>query len=83
MTAISLEYTESPRGVSLMEHVRAIPFIRERLARREARRTLTPPCQYTTIEELRAGVLEGWEDYLAGRYLTHEEVGEHLRQLMK
>lgn len=34
----------------------------------------TPPCQYSTVEELRAAVLEGLEDIKAGRTISHEDL---------
>jgi hypothetical protein len=74
MTTITLEYDAgNPEAIRLIEHVRSLPFIRERLDRREAARRLTPPCQFT-IEELRERVRQSEKNFAEGNYITSAEL---------
>jgi hypothetical protein len=67
----------TPEAMGFLEYARTLPFIREKRTKERAAE-LTPPCQYTTLEEFRAAVFEGMEAYRRGDVISQEDLEKEM-----
>ncbi len=80
MTTTFQVNSDSIEAVKFIEFARTLPFVKEKKTKKEEPFEQIPGLAYTAEERI-ASVLQGLEDYRAGRIVSNEDMGRWINDL--